>query len=43
VKARIAQLGGDIQKSSPEQSKKFLEQQITLWGRVIKERNITTE
>ena len=43
VKARIAQLGGDIQKSSPEQSKKFIEQQINLWGRVIKERNITTE
>jgi tripartite-type tricarboxylate transporter receptor subunit TctC len=43
VKARIAQLGGDIQKGSPEQSKKFIEQQITLWTRVIKERNITTE
>ncbi len=43
VKARIAQLGGDIQQGSPEQARKFLEQQINLWGRVIKERNITTE
>jgi len=43
VKARIAQLGGDIQKGSPEQAKKFIEQQISLWGQVIKERAITTE
>ena len=43
VKARVAQLGGDIQKGSPEQARKFIEQQIQLWSRVIKERNITTE
>jgi tripartite-type tricarboxylate transporter receptor subunit TctC len=43
VKARIAQLGGDIQKGSPEQARKFIEQQVTLWGRVIKERHLTTE
>jgi tripartite-type tricarboxylate transporter receptor subunit TctC len=43
VKARIAQLGGDIQKGSPDQAKKFIEQQISLWGQVIKERAITTE
>jgi tripartite-type tricarboxylate transporter receptor subunit TctC len=43
VKARIAQLGGDIQKGSPEQARKFIEQQMTLWGRVIKERGISTE
>ena len=43
VKARIAQLGGDIQKGSPEQAKKFIEQQIQLWSRVIQERGITTE
>lgn len=43
VKARIAQLGGDIQKGTPEQAKKFIEQQIQLWSRVIKERGITTE
>jgi tripartite-type tricarboxylate transporter receptor subunit TctC len=43
VKARIAQLGGEIQKGNPEQAKKFIEQQTNLWQRVIKERNITTE
>ena len=43
VKARIAQLGGEIQKGTPEQAKKFIEQQTSLWSRVIKERNITTE
>ena len=43
VKVRIAQLGGEIQKGSPEQARKFIEQQVTLWSRVIKERNITTE
>lgn len=43
VKARIAQLGGEIQKGSPDQAKKFIEQQISLWGKVIKERAISTE
>lgn len=43
VKARVAQLGGEIQKGTPEQAKKFIEQQTSLWNRVTKERNITTE
>lgn len=43
VKARVTQLGGEIQKGTPEQAKKFIEQQTSLWNRVIKERNITTE
>ena len=43
VKARVAQLGGEIQKGTPEQAKKFIEQQIHLWGRVIKDRNIIIE
>jgi len=43
VKARVAQLGGEIQRGTPEQAKKFIEQQIHLWGRVIKDRNITIE
>jgi len=43
VKQRIAQLGGEIQRSSPEQSQAFIEQQVTLWGRIIKERKITAE
>jgi tripartite-type tricarboxylate transporter receptor subunit TctC len=43
VKARVAQLGGELQKSSPEQARTFIEQQINLWGRVVKERKITNE
>ena len=43
VKARVAQLGGEIQKGSPEQAKKFIEQQTNLWGLVIRERKITVE
>lgn len=43
VRARISQLGGDIQKSTPEQARSFIQQQVTLWGRIIKERGITTE
>ncbi len=43
VKARVAQLGGELQKSSPEQASAFIEQQINLWGRVVKERKITIE
>ena len=43
VRARVAQLGGELQKSSPEQARAFIEQQINLWGRVVKERKITIE
>ena len=43
VKARIAQLGGDIQTGNPETAQRFIRQQMTLWARVIKERGITTE
>lgn len=43
VKQRITQLGGEIQRFTPEQAQSFIEQQITSWGRVIKERNIVAE
>jgi tripartite-type tricarboxylate transporter receptor subunit TctC len=43
VKARVAQLGGELQKSSPEQARAFIEQQINLWGRVVRERKIAIE
>ncbi|MCF8211819.1 MAG: tripartite tricarboxylate transporter substrate binding protein, partial [Rhodoferax sp.] len=43
VKARVAQLGGDIQKGTPAQARKFIEQQISLWAGVIKARGITME
>jgi hypothetical protein len=39
----VAQLGGELQKSSPEEARAFIEQQINLWGRVVKERKITIE
>ena len=43
VKQRIAQLGGEIQRSTPEQARAFIEQQVSQWGRVIRERNISVE
>ncbi len=43
VKARIAQLGGDIQKGGPETAQSFIRQQISLWAKVVKARNIVLE
>lgn len=43
VKSRIAQLGGDMQNSSPGQALKFIQDQINLMASVIKERNITID
>jgi tripartite-type tricarboxylate transporter receptor subunit TctC len=43
IKARILQLGGDIQKGTPDHAQQFVRQQMTLWARVIKERNITVD
>ena len=43
VQARIAALGGDIQKTSPEAAQAFVRQQLTLWARVVKERGIVLE
>ncbi|MES2979566.1 MAG: tripartite tricarboxylate transporter substrate binding protein [Pseudomonadota bacterium] len=43
VKARVAQLGGDLQKATPDFAQTFIRQQIELWARVVKERAITTE
>ncbi len=43
VKQRIAQLGGEIQRTTPEQAQAFIEQQVSLWGRVIKERRISAD
>ena len=43
VKARIASLGGDIQKTSPEAAQTFVRQQMALWARVVKERGIVLE
>jgi tripartite-type tricarboxylate transporter receptor subunit TctC len=43
VKARIAQLGGDIQKGGPEAAQNFIRQQLSLWAKVVKARNIVLE
>jgi tripartite-type tricarboxylate transporter receptor subunit TctC len=43
VKARVAQLGGDMQKGTPDHARQFVNEQMSLWARVIKERGITTE
>jgi tripartite-type tricarboxylate transporter receptor subunit TctC len=43
VRARVLQLGGEIQKLTPDQSTSFIQQQINQWSRVIKERGIVTE
>jgi tripartite-type tricarboxylate transporter receptor subunit TctC len=43
VKARIAQLGGDIQRGGPEAAQSFIRQQLSLWAKVVKARNIVLE
>lgn len=43
VKARIAQLGGEIQKGGPENAQTFVRSQMGLWAKVIKERGIALE
>ena len=43
VKARIAQLGGESQRTTPDTAQQYVRDQMALWARVIKERNITTE
>lgn len=43
VKARIAQLGGDIHKGGPKAAQEFIQAQMNLWARVTKERGITIE
>lgn len=43
VVARIQQLGGEIQKTSPDAAQAFVKQQMALWARVVKERGIVLE
>jgi len=43
VKARITQLGGESQRTTPETAQQFIRAQMSLWSGVIKERNITVE
>ncbi|MEO8120140.1 MAG: tripartite tricarboxylate transporter substrate binding protein [Rhodoferax sp.] len=43
IKARIAQLGGEIQKGNPDAAQSFVRQQMALWARVVKARGIALE
>lgn len=43
IKARIAQLGGEIQKTTPDAAQSFVRQQMALWARVVKARGIALE
>jgi tripartite-type tricarboxylate transporter receptor subunit TctC len=43
VSARIAQLGGEIQKGDPDTAQRFVREQTALWARVIKARAIAID
>lgn len=43
VKARIAQLGGEMRPGSPDAAQTFVQQQMALWARVVKARGIVLE
>ena len=43
VKARIAQLGGEIQKGDSDAAQRFVREQTALWARVVKSSAISVE
>jgi tripartite-type tricarboxylate transporter receptor subunit TctC len=43
VKARIAQLGGEIQAGDADAAQRFVRGQMALWAKVVKERGIVLE
>ncbi len=43
VRSRIAQLGGESQRMTPDEAQQFIRTQMSLWGRVTKERNIRVD
>jgi tripartite-type tricarboxylate transporter receptor subunit TctC len=43
VKARIAQLGGEMQAGDPDAAQRFVRGQMALWAKVVKERVIVLE
>jgi len=43
VKARIAQLGGEIQTAKPDAAQQFVRQQTTLWAKLVRERGISVD
>ena len=43
VKARIAQLGGEIQKGGPKVANDFIQSQMAQWAKLVKDKNIAVE
>ncbi len=43
IKARIAQLGGEIQKGGPKAANDFIQAQMALWAKLVKIKNISVE
>ena len=43
VKARITQLGGDIQKGGPKAAQDFIQAQMSIWSRLVKAKGISVE
>lgn len=43
IKARIAQLGGEIQQGGPDTAQRFVREQTALWARVVKASAISVE
>jgi tripartite-type tricarboxylate transporter receptor subunit TctC len=43
VKARIAQLGGEIQKGGPKAAQDFIQAQMAVWAQLIKAKGIAVE
>lgn len=43
VKARIAQLGGEIQKGGPKAAQEFIQAQMSLWSKLVKSKGISVE
>ena len=43
VKARITQLGGEIQKGGPKAAQEFIHAQMSLWARLVKAKGISVE
>ena len=43
VKARITQLGGDIQKGGPKAAQDFIQAQMSIWSKLVKAKGISVE
>jgi len=43
IRDRIADLGGDVIAGGPERARRFINNEVTKWGRVIRDNNITAD